>query len=259
MAAPLVLTARDFAAETKDAAPALTLSPDAALVAMADGNTFVVDMAGDFLGLPTAAAEMLRRALVVGEARAAAETAARHGVAPETVAADLRKFLADLERRGVLVRGRRRRANFAAAFAAAVFARAIRGLLAFRRSLAGRAQTALTGARLSFALFGWTATIAAWRRVHPKAEQVAADPAEIRAAVDAAVRGRATKHWIGVDCKERGLAAWALLRAAGLAPQLNIGVVPYPLAGHCWCTADGAVVADDPTYAQRFTPVLAYA
>jgi hypothetical protein len=258
MAAPLVLTARDFAAETADAAPALALSPDAALAVMEDGNTFVVDMAGDFLGLPPAAADMLRRALAVGEARAAAEIAARHGVAEARVAADLRQFLAGLERRGVLVRGRRRTGRVAG-FGAALLARLFRALMALRRTRPGRAQSALTGARLSFALFGWTATIAAWRRVHPRAERAPADPAAVARAVDEAVRRRATGHWIGVDCKERGLAAWALLRAEGLAPVLNIGVVPYPLAGHCWCTVDGVVCADDPTYAQRFAPVLAYA
>lgn len=261
MAAPLVLTRRDFAAETgARAAPALALSPDAALVVMADGNTFLVDMAGDFHGLPPQAADMLRRALAVGEAQTAAEIAARHGVPVARVAADLDAFLAGLVAKGALVRnGAVRRPNPFKRAGAALFARCLGLVFALRRSMKARARAALTVSRLSFVFFGWRATLDAWRRALPAATAAPAHPAETANAIDETVRAAGTRHWLGIDCKERGIAAWALGRALGLAPRLNIGVVPYPLGGHCWCTVDGRVVADDPAYAAKFTPVLGYA
>jgi hypothetical protein len=235
-------------------AAGVELSADAALVSLSDGTGYLIDMAGKFYGLPPIAARMLALSIERGPQAAAAATAAEHGAPPAQVRADLDRFLADLADRGILARrrGRRRAASLGAALMAAGLSLAFK----LRRSLGGRAQAALTVSRLSLAWFGWTATLEAWRRALP-AGQAAADP-ELAAVIDTTVRERATRHWLGADCKERGLASWALARRAGLAPILNIGVYPFPLAGHCWCAVDGAVTGDDPIYAARFTPVLRY-
>jgi len=112
-------------------------------------------------------------------------------------------------------------------------------------------------ARLSFALFGWTRTVSVWQEAHAHFAPRQADvrDAETIRALDKIVRAAAASHPIPVACKERGLCAWSLARAAGLHANLVIGIDLFPMAGHCWCEVGTQTLGDDQGRCDHFTPV----
>jgi hypothetical protein len=258
MTAPLVIAgSRDPVC----GAGSYALTPDAALVVMSDGNGCVLDMHGEFYAISPIGAEMLRITLADGPRAASDAIAAKFAADPAQVAADLDALLEDMVRRGIVTRDgaapSRRRGKLGAGIAAAV----VRGLLGILRGPRSRATVALAAARISFGLFGWNATVDAWKRRLPERhgtiEQTAAD-AMVRS-IDEIVRARAARMWLDVDCKERALSCLALARLAGLPASLVIGVDFYPLSGHCWCEVGDRVVSDDPANCRRYLPVFRYA
>ena len=174
------------------------------------------------------------------------------------VQADLRQFLAGLQSRGVLG-GSGRLLGWKPRWPGARIAAAALGVF-FKLSLSTRARaaTALTLARLSFGLFGWTATVSSWKRRLPAAEAPPVGADALASSIDEAVRSAAAWHVMGVDCKERALSCWAMARAAGLPATVVVGVELYPLSGHCWCEIGSSIVGDDPQRCRRYAPVFRY-
>jgi hypothetical protein len=113
-------------------------------------------------------------------------------------------------------------------------------------------------ARLSFALFGWTRTVAVWQEAHAHfpTRQAGVGDAETIRALDRIVRAAVAGHPIAVACKERALCSWSLARAAaGLHAALVVGIDLFPMAGHCWCEVGTQTLGDDRDRCDHFTPV----
>jgi hypothetical protein len=112
-------------------------------------------------------------------------------------------------------------------------------------------------ARLSFAAFGWTPTVAVWRKTHAHlpVRQAGDGDAETIRALEETVRAAAAGLPVAVACKERALCSWSLARVAGLHASIVVGVELFPIAGHCWCEVGAHTLSDDREHCDRFTPV----
>jgi hypothetical protein len=233
----------------------IRLGPDAALVLDPNGSSAVLDMNGEFYGISAIGALMLKGALACGRRMTAQILAKRFGVEPSRIAADLDRLIDDLHKRGVVEGRSASKAigqDAGARFAAALLA----GVFRITRRNRPRAAASLALSRLSFALFGWKATIGAWRVRFPESEGVV-EPAKARE-IDNVVRRVSARNWIGADCKERALSCFSLARAAGLPASLHIGIALYPLGGHCWCKIGDHLVSDDAERCDKFLPVFRY-
>jgi len=242
-----------------DAPDTLRLSPHAALVMVEEGSPVLLDMGGDFYGISDIGAQMLKISLARGQRAAAEEIAAQYKTETERVAADLDALLRDLETRGVILRGTSPPRGKARSAAAGMIARCLSGVFRLTRRPRRRAAMALYLSRMSFALFGWNATVDAWRARFP----APATPADAAAGafdptIDTSVRDMAAQIWLGVDCKERALSSFAMARHAGQPAELNIGIALYPLGGHCWCTSGETVIGDDPERSGPLIPVFQF-
>jgi hypothetical protein len=234
------------------------LAPGVVLVEAPDGSVRLLDLDGHFYALPAPGAALLGEVLAHGVRRAALRLAERHGATAEQARQCLDQFLQRLAREG-LVRGRGPGPASARRRGVALTVLLLPALLAVR-ALPGRAARAwaLLGlARLSFRLFGWTRTMAAWQRCCP-AQGPGTEAEAVARAVAEAVRAAAAVHPLRVECKERALACWALLRWAGAKGRLVIGVDLFPFAGHCWCESGPWTVSDEPERCLRFRPVVCY-
>jgi hypothetical protein len=217
----------------------------------------LLDLNGQVYALDDVGSLMLARTLAAGPQAAVEAVTETYRVEPERARSDLEAFLLDLRRRGLIrpAGERPRRLRAALAFVA------LAPLLWSAHRFGGRHKAGwlLALAYLGTAFFGWGRTLAAWRRWHRRGPTPPVGPPEAEArAVDQAVRGAAAASWLPVECKERALAAWSLLRARGLAATLTLGIRPFPVAGHCWTQAGGVVVGDDPEYCAAYTPVVQF-
>jgi hypothetical protein len=236
---------------------AVGLGADAALVIDSAGSSVLLDMNGEFYGISPVGAAMLKSALAHGRQAAVEALARRYRIEPARVGADLDRLLRDLTARGV-VRGGRAPVKRRHAVGARVAAGLLGGMLRLSGKPGVRAAAALLASRLSFALFGWRATLDAWRSQFPQAGAAAVAPQAARA-IDLAVRRVAARDWTGVDCKERALSCFALARAENLPASVHVGIALYPLGGHCWCRIGDLVVSDEVERCDRFLPVFNYA
>ena len=235
-------------------ADGIALGPDTALVVDGNGASAVLDMNGEFYGISALGAVMLKGAMVFGRKLTAELVARRFGVEPQRIAADLDTLIADLRKRGVGSANAEPLAHRKAG--ARIAAGLLAGIFRVTRQNKTRAAATLTLSRLSYALFGWKATVAAWTTRFPEA-QGTADAAQARD-IDMVVRRVSARNWVGADCKERALSCFTLARAAGLPASLHIGVALYPLGGHCWCRIGEHLVSDDAERCARFLPVFRY-
>lgn len=228
------------------------------LLLVRDGTARLLDLDGYFHAVSATGAEMLRETLQRDSEAAARQVAAEYDVDEHQVRADLDAFLSDLERRQLVRRSRRRPGS--TTLVSLLLAPAFRYAHLDARSLESRARVLLTLAYLSFRLFGWTRTVAAWQRYHGKvaARDSSQEGEKIARAVDSAVRATAARHVLNVGCKERSLSCWTLARSAGLPVRLVLGVDLFPLASHCWCELGPLVLTDYEDRCERFTPVLRY-
>jgi hypothetical protein len=246
-------------ADSLSTAPgAYVLSSDVVLVLIDDRTGRLLDLGGTFYALSAIAAEMLQHVLNGPLARAASMIATCYGEPIDRVAEDLTGLLADLEQRGLIrpagVAGPRIR--LAHRLAATLLPSVIRFTLALPVSGATRAALLLGLANRAIRLFGWPATVAAWRRLRKNAGPV--DERRIQA-IDEAVRRAATRHVLNTECKERGLVCWLMLRAAGVPARLVVGIDLYPFSSHCWCEVGGKILTDFAEHCERYTPVACYA
>jgi hypothetical protein len=233
------------------------LPPDVILVTVEDGSARLLDMAGDFHAVPAIGARMLHETLTIGAAAAATRIAEDYQVDRQQVENDLAGFLGDLENQRLLCSQRSgpRRRSFG--LARVVLRPALHGAHGFLRSRETKARMLLAWARLSFALFGWTRTVAVWREAHAHfpAQQSGGGDAETIRSLDSIVRAAVAGHPIPVACKERALCSWSLARAAGLDAALIVGIDLFPMAGHCWCEVGTQTLGDDRDRCDHFTPV----
>jgi hypothetical protein len=249
-----VLTAHspDSAADTKP-----VLAPDVLLVLVEDGSSRLLDLDGQFFGLAAVSTLLLETALRQGTRQAARKVAEVYGVPLSRVEADLAGFLADLSKRGLLAPPGRRRGlrNLFRSFQAWSLLIALRLLLAAPLPFAWRVWLLLLFANFSLRVFGWARTVAAWRR-HQRGAAIQSGNTAILEETSQVVRHIASGHLLLMECKERALCCWALLRDAGVEAELVVGVELFPFRGHCWCEYEGWVVGDDVERCTRFVPVL---
>jgi hypothetical protein len=236
------------------------LGRDVLLVPATDGSARLLDLGGEFYAIGQVGATMLAETLARGPQAAALAIAERFGVAIDRVESDLQLFLKQLQDKGLLQRGpapAARRGGKVLPYVVILFT--LRILQHGVRSLRVKAWILLALARLCFSVFGWTRTVAALQRCLPAAN-AAVTPEQHGAVtmVDQAVRRAAAGHLLRVECKERALGCWALLRSSGVAADLVIGIHLFPLTGHCWCEAGPWTLSDDQARCDGYQPVLRY-
>jgi hypothetical protein len=247
---------REASVSPKEREAAYCLPPDVILVTVEDGSARLLDMTGGFHAVPAVGARMLKETLANGAIAAATRIAAHYGVARQQVENDLTVFLSELERQGLLCRERSARGD-ASGLARLLLRPSLDATHRLLRSPEAKARTLLALARLSFALFGWSRTVAAWKDAHTRfpARQAGEQDAGTVEGLDRAVRAAVASHPVSVACKERGLCSWSLARAAGLQASIVVGVFLFPIAGHCWCEVGTRTLGDDPERCDEFTPV----
>lgn len=240
--------------------PEYTLSPDAALILMPDGRGYVLDMGDRFYGVSAIGARMLCDVLAFGRAGARDRIAAEFDAPLSRIDADLEQLVGELRVRGAIRRRDEAGTPPGVPLGAKLVAGAVGTVFRLTRSIRARAAFAVTAARLSCKLFGWVATVSAWRLGVPARAAAAPESGPHAArAIDDEVRNACARLPLALDCKERALGCWALARSAGLPATLIIGVVHYPLSGHCWCEVGTSIVSDAAENCARYTPVFRYA
>lgn len=125
------------------------------------------------------------------------------------------------------------------------------------RRLALRALMVLLGVRLALAALSW-------RRVRALIDRMAtARPARTDEALARAVRravDRAARTVPGSACLAQALTAEVLLRRAGCAVRVSIGVAPdgAPLDAHAWAESAGILVTGDAGDLARYRTLLRF-
>jgi hypothetical protein len=251
----------DLAQRPRANRAAYSLAPDVILVPVEDGSARLLDLNGSFFAVSAIGAQMLQGALERPPAEVVERIAARYGAGPSQVEADLSAFLHDLEKQGLLHQGQARpRRGLGVALACLLVLPLIWVVRACFRSPARRAGALLLLARFCCRLFGWSRTVAVWKRAVRPRQAPSSSPEEeqVVQAIDEAVRRVATRAFFAVACKERALCCWALTRWAGAPVDLVVGLSLYPLGGHCWCEHGQRALSDYPDHCAQYRPVVRY-
>jgi hypothetical protein len=232
------------------------LAQDVALVPAPDGSGRLLDMNGNFYALPTDSFSLLQSLLQSGRGGTVASLAERLGGDVAAAEAEVGAFLEELQAERVICRhGQRPRRRLRAALAYLLAPLVWLGARAPGWRL--KAWLLLPLAWLSVRLAGWTATRRAWTLWSSRTQRPSSPGTEqVVSAIDMAVRSAASWHVVGVECKERALTAFALLRVARRPASLVVGVQFFPLGGHCWCSSGARTVGDVSEHCATFTPVL---
>jgi hypothetical protein len=232
------------------------LAAETAFVLLEDGSGRILNLEGSFYALTPTAARMLSEALSLDTAQAAQHIVDTYGIAPGRARGDLTSFLDGLHSQKLIQR------NYPALTRGG--ANPSRWLLRIMkyndllsRSTESRCWALLALAYIAIRRIGWPRTVATFRAFH---EAAATDsvPAPSVEAIAAVVRSVTAGHLLPVNCKERSLTCWSLLKATGRSARLVIGVDFYPFASHCWCETDGNVVADFADRCEMYRPVFIY-
>jgi hypothetical protein len=246
-------------AEAVETEPEYVLAPNVIFLTVEDGSGRLVDMTAGFHAVPAMGTRMLQETLSNGAAAAAARIAKDYGVAPQQVENDLAAFLYELESQRLLYSRRTRRGGrqHGTSLARALIRPGLYAAHRFLRSPAAKARALQALARLSFALFGWTRTVAVWQEAHAEFPARDADErdADTIVALREVVCTAAATNLVAAACKERALCSWSLARAAGLHASIVVGVFLFPIAAHCWCEAGTETLSDDRERCDQFTPV----
>lgn len=125
------------------------------------------------------------------------------------------------------------------------------------RRLAVRAVCVLVGVRAALAMLPFARVRALVDRLTPRTSGVADESAAraVRRAVD-----RAARTVPGSVCLSQALTAEFLLRRAGCAARVSIGVAPdgVLLAAHAWVESAGVLVTGDADDLGRYRTLLVY-
>jgi hypothetical protein len=231
------------------------------LVPVLDGSARLLDLNGRFFAISTVGADMLRLTIDQGQEAAVRTVSARYSQAPEQVSADLRAFLRELEKAGLIMPagGHDVRPVLRRVLARCLMASALCGVNQVKISRS-RVWLMLALAKLSFALCGWSATVDACTQPHrPDDQHTSGDQvARIVDTVDKAVRHVAARHPFPIECKERALCCWVLARQANVPAELIVGVCLYPFEAHCWCEVNARTFSDERDQCERFQAVARY-
>lgn len=250
--------------QIRDATPAdieYVLASDVILLTVQDGTTRLLNLGGRFCSISAIGTQMLQEVLARGFATAVQHITLRYGVDTQRVQTDLRVFLRNLEKQGVVCRRTSQHpGRFARIIPFLCISPALFLIHHCLRSTSAKAWVLLAVARLSFAVFGWTRTLSVWQWRHRlSTKDIALEgQEEMVRTVDEAVRRAAVKHVFKVECKERALSCWALSRALGVPTSLVVGVRVFPLEGHCWCKSGAWIFSDDRDRCEEYTPVVIY-
>ena len=236
------------------------LAPDVLMLLVEDGSSRLLDLGGQFFGLPAVSTKLLKKTLEAGPDRAARDVSAAYGIPPEQVAADLARFLAQMTKCGLLVKDQKRRGLRNFLFGPLAWILVLVLYLVMRLPFfACRVWLLLLLANVSFRIFGWARTVSLWSRVAPaSATLTAGEATPQRELINRTVRRLAAGHLLMMECKERALCCWLLLRVGGAPAELIVGVDLFPFLGHCWCASAGEAVGDDLARCERFVPVVHY-
>ncbi|HET8840606.1 MAG TPA: lasso peptide biosynthesis B2 protein [Ktedonobacteraceae bacterium] len=241
-----------------------TLAPDILLLLVQDGSVRLLDLKGNCYTMAPIGGKMLVGALE-GDSAAALHIATEYHAELFLVRDDMQTFLADLEskklifqRRGPISKNMRRPRKTPLLFW--LLAPFLRSACALPFSLESKAWLLLTLAFLSLRMSGWSETLELWRQQFPnhKHKKVSPELEPYAKLVDQLIRTRAAHHLFHVDCKERALSCWGLLRSAGFSARLVMGIHLFPLECHCWCEAGAWVLSDDQDRCKQFTPITSY-
>lgn len=233
-------------------------------------GTCLIDLDGAAAALDRNSAEWLSHLLREGTATTAKWAAQRFQVSPEIAENDVQQFASQLQAGGFLEPARfggwsgwsvRSMTKQLRQLAARVLVGS--GLRVLQRwsNRATQAWWLLLLARWSIRWFGWTATVATWKRCLPMTDRgLSVEQRKTLARdLDELVRSTAARHWFHVECKERGLTCWGLGRWQGVPVQLVIGFETSPFGGHCWVELeDGSVISDNPEFCRSYQPVVRY-
>lgn len=235
------------------------LMSDVVFVPVEDGTSRLLDMSGSFYALSTTATEMLCKVLEQGVEETLSTLASKYAVDGNQLQVDLNRLLHDLEQQHLVHRSSNISLNIQVGDAIATFLLipALSLIHYCIRFSSIKTWCLLMLAHLSFGIFGWARTIYIWQKlfIHRSAKDCNENLAR---RIDEAVREIATSHILKVECKERALCCWFLLRAAGISATLVVGINLFPFAGHCWCESDSLILSDYEDHCDRFTPVLRY-
>lgn len=229
-----------------------------------DGSARLLDMNRKFYAVSATGARMLQSTLARGPVAAAQEIADECGAAFSRVKADLDAFVSELEKRRLITKSAtsgNECFRISRTLDHIFLTVPLRLIYCRLKSWKARASALLLFARFSVHIFGWTRTVEALRQFHPtlSSSVVEGEDAKIVAAVNEALSGSATIHFIPMNCKERSLCCWTLARWAGLPANLVLGISLVPLWAHCWCEVGSATLGDNPDYCKQYTPVIRYA
>jgi len=232
------------------------LKPDSALVALDDGSGRLLDLNGSFFALSPSATEVLQAVLRSGNQHAAQEIAARYQLEPPAAAAMVESLTTSLQKSGVIVRHTSEQPGDNG------ISRKLQGRLIWLANrlapvLALRIWLLLALAYFSIRIQGWPRTLEIWKGMKnsflPGSQKLPSAEAMCEK-----IRRTVASHILPVNCKERSLLCWSLLRAAGIETQLIVGIDFFPFSSHCWCESDGDVVCDFPGRCANYHPIFIY-
>ncbi len=241
---------------TRNSGPDFQLKADTALVILEDGSGRLLDLDGRFYGLSATAATMLQGTLEHGIVHAAARMAVRFRHDRQDLEMDMREFLNGLARAQLVVRdggpGHLPVAQCSRPLLVLVWA-------LHRLVPRGRIQCwlMLACAYVAIRLINWPRTLATWKMAHRSLDGAATQQGQT-ATIPGCVAEVTAGHLLPVECKERSLTCWSLLRTSGVPARLVVGVDFFPFASHCWCEVDGQVVGDFADRCQKYRPVFSY-
>jgi len=180
------------------------LAENVLLLIVHDGSGRLIDLSGPVLAVSESGGSMLELALRQGAEVASTTLAARYGVAPEVIRADLATLLASLADQGLLVPASVATDRGSFARAAAWIAYPLVAICA-RRPLRGtnaKASLLMVLAFVATRIFGWANAMRVWDRAGQRLASAAdageAEPA-IEAAIDKAVTRAIARHPLTVN------------------------------------------------------------
>lgn len=239
------------------------LAPDVVLLLIADGTARILDFGGNFYAISQTAALMLRETLEHGLERASLQLAARYQIEASRAERDLQGLLGDLERQGVVLgpRAPRRSSSQRERLACRGLRRMLDLVQDMPLSAQAKSRVLLGLSHGAIRLVGWPKAIQTFQAHHR--QKVPQQPARAVADtyprdLDGIIRSVAAGYPLPVECKERAVSCWSLLRQAGLPAKLVVGISLFPLESHCWCELKGQVLTDHLDKCERFTPVMTY-
>lgn len=233
-----------------------TLREGVVCVDVEDGTSRLLDFGNRFYGLSAVATRMLQATLDIGPSAAAERLAQECDVSFDYIYGELTTFLDGLERKHLIQRVENQNGVFRLQKLIAHIV--VVPLLGAIRLIPGKrikSWLLLILAYLSCHLLGWMYTVEAWQTGCPCVKRPVSDSESTMGEIDEVVRSVAASYPMSVECKERALTTWALGRLTGISVELIVGVHPFPLEGHCWCSYNGIVYSDDSERCTQFKQV----